>query len=74
MLRGMERYRAFLLPGVAALVLLAYYGWRSLSSSTAPASTAEPADAKATAAPATSPTPADAKAPRPEPLSPRGEP
>lgn len=53
----MDRYRSFLLPGVAALVVLAYYAWR-WSSGVAPV---EPAPAPA---PATSPkTPAPAEAP-----------
>jgi hypothetical protein len=32
----MERYKVYLLPGVAALLLLAYYVWRWTSSGAAP--------------------------------------
>jgi hypothetical protein len=32
----MDRYKAYLLPGVAALLLLAYYVWRWTSSGNAP--------------------------------------
>jgi hypothetical protein len=32
----MDRYKVYLLPGVAALLLLAYYVWRWTSSGAAP--------------------------------------
>lgn len=56
--RGMERYRAFLLPGIAALLLLAYYGWRWAS----PEAESAP--------PAPAPTATDAKAKPPAPTEP----
>ncbi len=52
-----DRYKPYLLPGVAALVLLAYFVWTALSGS----SEAESTEA---ATPATAPAKAPAEAPR----------
>jgi len=55
----MERYRAYLLPGVAALIVLAYYAWRWTSGSAPePPAPAASTDAK-TPAPAGDAKPAD---------------
>lgn len=49
----MERYRAYLLPGVAAVLVVSYYAWRWAAGADAtepaktPAAAKEPSDAKA---------------------------
>jgi hypothetical protein len=52
----MDRYKAYLLPGVAALLLLAYYVWRWTSGGSAPEPEAPAKATKAASEPKTEPS------------------
>ncbi|MCX4245632.1 hypothetical protein [Paraliomyxa miuraensis] len=52
--RDLDRYKAYILPGAAALVLLAYYAWRWTSGAVEEPAPAEvPATGSTPTAPAT---------------------
>jgi len=68
----MDRYRAYLLPGVAALIVLAYFGWRWTTNSGAVEPTSTPAapkgaEPKAVGEPSRSSGAAEPAKPAPEP-------